>query len=151
MKKIASHILILIAAIAVFFTGNGVTIVKYCCTGCAEQTSFFTQTSACCTEGHDSDQQGDPYCSTHDTVCDGLANNVSDNGDHCGASRVSVDIDATSFKPQLVLPFAWLSDSPVFTFQASPGIPTLLAHHFNNAPPIVHPRDYLSFIRILII
>jgi len=153
MKKFAQISLLLIVAVTVFLTGAGVTIVNYCCTSCSGQTLFMTGIHTCCDKINYA-EENQSCCSHHETICDDTNNGFEYGKDtHCTASRLSIDIDASSFRPQVSIPFVWISD-------ASFTLPAILLPddaectndyiHFKT-PPDISPREYLSFIRVLII
>lgn len=157
MKKFAQRILLLIAAIAVFFTGTGATIVNYCCTSCSEQTLFVSQQHVCCThEESDLDelQNVETCCGTQSKMQhDECSSEAYSNDSHCTASRVSIDIDASSFRPHMATPFVWLSDTSFLTVTNVPqwDIDSADDYEFFEDPPNTPPRAYLSLIRVLII
>lgn len=159
MKQLVTKIILVIAAVAVFFTGAGVTFIIYCCSGCdTEQTLVVTKAHTCCSkqmvseEGHsccashthytpESNQSEAKGCSTH-----------FDAG-HCQTSRLSADIDLSVFRPQVSNPFVWISDAyPVLLSSISPD-PTNDddAYVRFESPPNIPPREYLSLMRVLII
>ncbi|NDV94733.1 hypothetical protein D0T84_07345 [Dysgonomonas sp. 521] len=153
MKKFAQRFILLIAAATVFFTGAGVTIINYCCTSCSGQTLFMTEQHICCVQENDDIKAGS-CCSekemSHD-ACESDSNFTKDT--HCTASRLSIDIDASSFRPHVAIPFVWISDAfPVLSASIIP-VKTEYAGDYTSfrSPPGIPPREYLSFIRILII
>jgi len=152
MKKFAQSIIILIAAVAVFFTGTGVTIVNYCCSGCTvEQTLVMTKAHTCCSQKAGEATETPSCCSTHTQLQTGDAYAFSD-GSHCKASRLSADIDGSVFRPHVSNPFIWISDiqpvAQVTTVSLTESIDNLTQL---EPPPNILPREYLSLIRVLII
>lgn len=152
MKGVQRIIIVIIAA-TVFLTGAGVTIINYCCTSCSGQTLFITTNHVCCNESQHS-SEGESCCSSekkiNNKICEGLQ--IGDLS-HCTASRLSIDIDASSYRPQILVPFVWLSDTTIylldnFTINNEPAI-NIFAQ--SKAPPEILPREYLSFIQVLII
>ncbi|MDR1091156.1 MAG: hypothetical protein LBL79_08790 [Prevotella sp.] len=160
MKKLVNRIILLIAAVAVFFTGAGVTCMIYCCSGCeTEQMLVVTKAHSCCLQ---KDVAGETHscCASHthhtqpsgrNTDADGCATRFDEG--HCRISRLSADIDLPVFRPQVSSPFVWISDVyPVL-------LSGVLSGQINDAgiysqfesPPNIPPREYLSLIRVLII
>ncbi|MBK5720712.1 hypothetical protein JGH11_07490 [Dysgonomonas sp. Marseille-P4677] len=156
MKKFGQSIIIIIVAATVFLTGAGVTVIDYCCSSCGGQTLFLTQQHICCIEDtHGNDSEVMSCCSMEKVSKEDTYDNVSYTKDpHCSASRVTVDIDASSFRPHVIIPFVWISDASYHVALTN----TLLqrtdsANGFINSksPPEILPREYLSLIRVLII
>lgn len=151
--KGVQKILIVIIAATVFLTGAGVTIINYCCTSCSGQTLFMTEKHVCCADSQHS-HEGKSCCSpvkdiSNDT-CEGL---VYTDLSHCTASRMSIDIDASSYRPQISIPFVWISDAMTYSvdnFTIDNEVVIDSFTHF-KAPPEVPPRKYLSLIQVLII
>lgn len=151
--KGVQRIMLLIVAATVFLTGAGVTIINYCCTSCSGQTLFITTNHICCTESQPS-HEGGSCCSSEKEVsnemCEGLQ--IADLS-HCTASRLSIDIDASSYRPQVSIPFVWISDAATYLQDSF----TINNEQINNtfdrskAPPEIPPRKYLSLIQVLII
>lgn len=155
MKKFGQSIIILIIAVTVFLTGAGVTIIDYCCSSCGGQTLFMTEQHICCIEDHAVvESESMTCCSIGKLSKDDACENMSFTKDsHCTASRVSADIDVSSFRPHVVIPFVWVSAA----FYASP-TNALFQKLYNiddfidfKSPPDIPPREYLSLIRVLII
>ncbi|MFT4221362.1 hypothetical protein [Dysgonomonas sp.] len=159
MKQLVTRIILVIAAVAVFFTGAGVTFIIYCCSGCeTEQMLVVTKPHTCCSQK--TVAEGSHSCCashTHHTQpstqadTDGCATHFD--AGHCQASRLSSDIDLSVFRPQVSSPFVWISDAyPV-------SLSNVLSEQLNDtdtyaqfeSPPNIPPRDYLSLIRVLII
>jgi len=153
MKKFAQKTVLLIAAIAVFMTGAGVTIVNYCCSTYSGQTLLVTQQHVCCGHGHSDKETGS--CCSHqghllhvDEGEDGVSTDP-----HCSATRLSMDIDASSFRPHLLTPFVWISDAHFIQH------PCLLQHdpehtattYYTDSSPDIPPREYLTLLTVLII
>ncbi len=155
MKRFAQNFILIIAAATVFFTGAGVTIINYCCNSCSEQTLFMTEQHTCCSLEHQKAEQKGDCCSMHKDVshnesCEdtSFTQDIS-----CTTSRLSIDIDASSFRPIVSVPFVWISD-------VSPTIPLSILtdnslytqdNSIFESPPDIPPREYLSLIRVLII
>lgn len=161
MKQYIHKIILLIAAIAVFTTGMGVNLVKYCCADCQKEVIFML--------GHDCNEIHHHYhnsCCNHEDISstinhDGHTHDLSsvssngciNNDSHCSISRISIDLDSFVFnKPQLVAPVVWLSEVPVLLLKLIPQeiLCSNRCEHL-EIPPSDPPRAYLSFIRILII
>lgn len=151
MKKYAQNLILLIAAVTVFFTGAGVTIVNYCCTSCSGQTLFMAEQHICYAEQQETENINSCCAekSSHDT-CDEYAYTKDT---HCTASRLSMDIDASSFRPQVAIPFVWISDVSVTMPLAILSEKTANSDDYTlfKSPPNILPREYLSLIRVLII
>lgn len=158
IKSIQITILILVSS-ATFLTGAGATMIRFCCTSCSGQTLFITQEHICCGEKQKSDSPAihtKSCCQKEQKVV--IATDKKDGcnytqNNHCTAFRISVDIDASSFRPHIANPFVWISDVP-FMQQAQllPYI-TILSDEYSyfSPPPNIPPKEYLSLIRILII
>ena len=150
MKRFVHSILLLAIAVAVFFTGAGVTVVNYCCTTCSEQT-FLMMDHQCGTQAHHSEESAD-CCSSHNTpVCEAHTSG-HDSDEHCSASRLSIDLDSSMSRPHVATPFVWISDASLFLIKLLPEdkVDTAYEEHI-EAPPTLPPRSYLSLIRVLII
>jgi hypothetical protein len=148
MKKFGQTLILLIAAATVFFTGAGVTIMNYCCTTCSGQTLFMTEQHVCCAQARQvEDVSG--CCSVKATA----HHNTFKSDTHCTASRLSIDIDASSFRPQVATPFIWISDASLaVTLSIFPEKVEYTDEYAQfESPPGIPPRDYLSLIRVLII
>ncbi|MDR2949427.1 MAG: hypothetical protein LBV71_09480 [Prevotella sp.] len=152
IKKFAQTLILLIAAVTVFLTGAGVTIVNYCCTSCSGQTLFMTEQHICCAQGQH-ETESESCCSSKEASHDTCEGESYTKDTHCTASRLSIDIDAASFRPHVAIPFVWISD-------ASQALPTTIlpeiveyndGYTLFKSPPEAHPREYLSLIRVLII
>ncbi|WP_081852516.1 hypothetical protein [Prevotella sp. 10(H)] len=153
MKKFGQTLILLVAAVTVFLTGAGVTIVNYCCTSCSGQTLFMTGQHVCCAESFENEEVMS-CCSSHEAVVNETSETVCyDQDSHCTASRLSIDIDASSFRPHVSVPFMWISDAS-FT-PTSYILPEKIEYSDEyirfESPPDILPREYLSFIRVLII
>lgn len=156
MKRFAQNFILIIAAVTVFFTGAGVTIINYCCNSCSEQTLFMTEQHTCCSLEHQKTEQESDCCSmhkdvSHDESCESDTSFTQDVS--CTTSRLSIDIDASSFRPIVTVPFVWISG-------VSPTIPLSIltdnsvyieGDSIFESPPDIPPREYLSLIRVLII
>lgn len=145
IKKIRNIILSVLAAI-IFLTGTGVTVMDYCCSSCGGQTLFIT-THTCHCGAVLADVHEQAYCHTADDNKNGIS---CSNG--CASSRLSIDIDSSYVKPNIVIPFIWLSEfsSPLSQTQNDSIIGSFEYENFINPPPLI-PRAYLSLIQILII
>lgn len=157
MKKAVQITLLLLISVTTFITGTGVTIVSFCCTSCSSQTLFIAQGCSCCTPGQDSSECGEQsHCSQkqHTEIAEELSENPTISTDlHCRASRLSMDIDASSFKPQVACPIVWISDASfIYTKNELPDQSDLFDQYTHFTPPQdIPPREYLSLISILII
>lgn len=155
MKKFGQTIIILIVAATVFFTGAGVTVIDYCCSSCGGQTLLMTEQHICCSEEHSmSDIETMDCCSIQKTSKgDACGNSSFEKDSHCTASRVSIDTDASSYRPHVVIPCVWLSETFYVPLESA------LLQNANSidgftgfkSPPDIPPRKYLSLIRVLII
>jgi len=155
MKKFVQRFILLIAAATVFFTGAGVTIINYCCNSCSGQTLIMTEKHVCCSQGQHDVEPVKSCCSTseekiYDEACE---RSVFSQDTHCTASRVSMDIDASSFRPQVSAPFVWISEvlSDISLCISSDKIIYTDDYLSFKSPPDIPPREYLSLISILII
>lgn len=159
MKKLINRIILIIAAVAVFFTGAGVTYIIACCSGCeTEQMLVVTKAHTCCSK-KDATEETRSCCASHSdhTQPSGHSNTADcathfDEG-HCQASRLSADIDLSVFRPQVSSPFVWISDAyPVLlTSVLSDQVNDMDTYAQFESPPNIPPREYLSLIRVLII
>lgn len=153
MKKFVHSLLLLAIAVAVFLTGAGVTIVNYCCSTCSEQTLLMTSGHTCCLMGQSNENDGHSCCSSANKE-EGCESHSATHGEeeHCSASRLSFDLDSSMFRPHVATPFVWISDASLF-------LSSLLTtdtfdtdyKEYIDTPPKLPPREYLSFIRVLII
>lgn len=156
MKKFTQSIVMLIAAIAVFFTGAGVTIINYCCSNCeAEQTLIMASAHDCCSQKEIAVEHAS-CCSAHtSTTEENTGSNTCNisNSEHCKVTRLSSDIEVTSARQHLYVPYIWISD-------LSPSLSTtIVSNKIEDAnkltefesPPEIPPREYLSLISVLII
>lgn len=158
MKKLVNRIILLIAAVAVFFTGAGVTYIVYCCLGCeTEQMLVVTKAHTCCSQKEVA-QETYSCCASHihhthpsGHSADGCTTHFDEG--YCQMFRLSTDIDLSVFRPHVSSPFVWISDAyPVL-------LPGFLSDQINDtdtysqfeSPPDIPPRKYLSLIRVLII
>ncbi|MDU1889821.1 MAG: hypothetical protein E6767_03960 [Dysgonomonas sp.] len=148
MKRLAQNIILIIAAVTVFFTGTGVTIMNFCCSNCAEQTFFMTQAHTCCLEA----AENKSCCSSHQEATD-YSDHCYKNDSHCKASRLSVDIDSSTSRPHVITPFVWVADAAwilpinILPSRVDSAVDTIQF----ESPPKILPREYLSLIRVLII
>lgn len=155
MKKFAKTSVLLIIAVTIFFTGIGVTVIKFCCPSCSEQTLVMAKQHTCCAqEGVDSLSDTKSCCSRGDVAqTESCGEESYANGMHCSPSRLSIDIDASSFRPHVSNPFVWISDAQLYSIAAIQTVGIYYTEenwHF-KVPPNILPREYLSLIRILII
>lgn len=148
MNKYISHIVALIIAISVFFTGTGITIINYCCMGCVEQVFSLKQQPTCCSE---EDHSSDNHFSLDDCfVVDHLSYEYTA-AKSCSVSRQSIDLDTFTFKPQLSSPFVWITQA-FSLYQAIQLFGVYDADYsYKKSPPKIPPREYLSLLRVLII
>lgn len=146
MKKIGQSIFILFVSLIVFLTGAGVTVVNLCCMSCGGQTLFVVEQLGCCATQMENANTGDNKCCLPEAHQDELDK-------HCSTTRLSIDTDSFSFRPQLSSPYIWISEMPDIMFSF------LFPHNKENArdryasfsPPTDSPRRYLSMISVLII
>lgn len=147
MKKFALRTVLLITSVIVFLTGTGVTIVNYCCSGCTvEQTLVVTKAHSCCSSTDDKQYS----CCNHSETQERDGCSV-ENGNHCKASRISTDIDASAYRPHIASPFVWISDTPITHLVALDQFENSDIYIKFESPPKIPPRDYLSLIRVLVI
>lgn len=155
MKKFVQRFILLIAAATIFFTGAGVTIINYCCTDCSGQTLIMTEKHTCCAEGQHEVEPVKSCCSDpeENTNNDSCTNSTFSQDMHCTASRLSIDIDASSFRPHLSAPFVWISETLSYISLSISSDNTIYTDDYISfkSPPDIPPREYLSLIRILII
>lgn len=155
MKNLQRVILVIIAA-TVFLTGMGVTVFNFCCPSCSEQTLFMTEKHTCCSQ-----KQEQPKTNGHTSCCsqestinkNSCASTTFESMDYCSSSRLSIDIDASSFRPQVSTPFVWLSETlPNTLSYALPFIDGDTKDYAQlKTPSTTPPRENLSLIRVLII
>jgi hypothetical protein len=150
MKQKYRNILVLFLAVIVFFVGAGVTIVDLCCANCVKNVlAMNTHNSAC--DVVDVDKHS---CCSNASTSNGVSPCTSQHqGKCCGVERIDVDIDHRVFKPDL-------GDSMVSDFihcycccfchthDITENI-TSLSPYSETVP--IPPREYLSFLRVLII
>lgn len=152
MKRFAKISVLLIIAVTVFFTGAGVTIINYCCSSCNEQTLFMTEKHACCAKSvHLSETKS--CCSANNENTTANEGQAYRNDPHCTASRLSIDIDASSFRSQVYSPFVWVTNIPFCLTERFPSyneINQLFFIRFKS-PPDISPERYLSIIQTFII
>jgi len=155
MKRFAQNIILVIAAATVFLTGAGVTIINYCCTSCSGQTLIMAQQHTCCATSHEQNTDVTASCcATTGSEGHDLCETTAYSGEtHCQASRLSIDIDAASFRPHVAIPFVWISDNSLTLASALLPETAEFADHYSlfKSPPDIPPREYLSLIRVLII
>ncbi|MDH6310802.1 hypothetical protein M2451_003582 [Dysgonomonas sp. PFB1-18] len=155
MKRFAQNIILVIAAATVFFTGAGVTIINYCCASCSGQTLIMAQQHTCCAISHEQHTDATaPCCAATEAESHDSCETTAFSGEtHCQASRLSIDIDAASFRPHVATPVVWISDNSLILASALLPDTTEFADHYSlfKSPPDIPPREYLSLIRVLII
>ena len=151
MEKLIRKSIMLIIGAAVFFTGAGITIMHYCCSSMSSQAVTVIQQLTCCAHtNNNADKDAKSSCDEGHEAC---AHDNDGAHKHCTSTRLSIDIDAASFRPHITLPFAWVLDVlPVFTQLLNCDLSSHIQHQQKeNAPPNMPPREYLSIIRVLII
>lgn len=152
MKQKYRNILVSFLALTVFFVGAGVTIVDLCCMNCVENIlALNTYNSACdvteveiaehsCCSNEDDSNDVSPCTKKHEGKC-------------CGAERIDVDIDNRVFKPDL-------SDTLMSDFvhcycccfcHTHDIVENITSTSWYTQTVPIPPREYLSFLRILII
>ncbi|WP_163269865.1 hypothetical protein [Dysgonomonas sp. 511] len=148
MEKLIKKSIILVIAAAVFFTGAGITIMHYCCSSMSYRAVTVIQQHTCC--AHTGNNAANSCCDESQKAC---AHDSDGAHKHCTSTRLSIDIDAASFRPHIALPFVWVLDVlPVFTQLLNCDLDSHIQHQQKeNAPPNIPPREYLSIIRVLII
>ncbi|MBB4037098.1 hypothetical protein GGR21_003013 [Dysgonomonas hofstadii] len=151
MKRFAQRILLLVAAATVFITGMGVTIVNCQCIACDKQPIFMSTQQLCCSSTAQAEQT--KACCASQGSCHTTGQTEYSKDKHCAISRVAIDIDASSFRPHVSTPFVWISDA--LFVQPISVLPDIVEHDdeyiYYKTPPDTPPREYLSFIRVLII
>lgn len=154
MKQKFNHILVTVLAAIVFFVGMGVNVFDLCCSNCAENllsadshinnlcvaSPPTKQIDDCCSHQEEALPQTDD-CSTHH----------QDKDKHCSIERVSADIQYSQIKTSVITPFIWTLVSNNTTLFDSENILLNKFEQSYKTPIPIPPRDYLSFIRILII
>ena len=80
------------------------------------------------------------------------AKSETDNG-HCSASRLTIDIDGSTFRPHVVVPMMWISDTSLSQQITILSDIVEIADEYTlfKNPPDIPPREYLSMLRVLII
>ena len=154
MKKSGHIIILLILAAVVFYTGTGVTIMKYCCPDCEPSYAIVGQKHTC----HNQDESSDtcampvscPNCG--DAEPDRNMSSYKVKGGGCASTRVSVDLDSQHYRPQMQIPVVWLSimNSSSLWGKEEPAKAAEFVS-YPESPPTIVPRSYLSLIRVLII
>lgn len=150
MKRFAQRITLLIAACTIFLTGMGVTVINCQCISCDKQTFFMSAQQTCCSPNKTETDETKSCCSSHKT-CHSTEKYLNDA--HCSISRLSIDIDPSSFRPHLSIPYMWVSDAlflPVLNILPDE-IESSNDYIHLKTPPDISPREYLSIIRVLII
>ncbi|MDH6354801.1 hypothetical protein M2132_001132 [Dysgonomonas sp. PH5-45] len=152
MKHFVNKIAVFLLAFLIFFVGTGVTVIDLCCQNCIEHTLSLSDVSCCSQTQHshsDATAAGHNHDSyQHEDIC-----SSPHEGECCVPERISFDIDHFFSKPQIVAPFVWIANNlfenvtPVLNEAPTDNVPILR----DKIPIIVHPRVYLSMIRILII
>lgn len=151
MKLLAKKIIILCIAAVVFLTGVGVTVFNFCCNNCIEHI-FVAEKCDVNTTGDIADSHCETVDSHHTGCHDSERIEITNSPDCCTALRYSIDLDSSHFKPVILSPITWL-----VSFQLDlPSVEDVQAGISNlyrqlKIPLIVSPRDYLSFIQVLII
>lgn len=155
MKRIGHTIILLLLAAVVFYTGTGVTVMKYCCSNCKASYSILGQKHTCM---HPEEANESGLKTGSCPMCSGVVadeNNVlsyTSKSIGCEAARISVDLDLHQFRAYISVPFVWLSDIEESSFgynNESVRFSDLLA--YSEPPPNIIPRTYLSMIQVLII
>lgn len=154
MKNVQRVILVIIAA-TVFLTGMGVTVINFCCSSCGEQTLIMTQRHTCCSQENQAETESHKSCCAEKGSLENKtsANTFFDDAEHCSSSRLSIDIDASSFRPQVTSPLVWLSATLPHTlgYTVSLTLGDTKEYTQLKTPTKIPPREYLSLIRVLII
>ncbi|GAB6010254.1 hypothetical protein [Dysgonomonas reticulitermitis] len=160
MKQLVTRIILVIAAVAVFFTGAGVTYIMYCCSGCeTEQTLVVTKAHTCCLQKEVAEETHS-CCASHTYHTQPSGHSVDADGctthfdeGYCQMSRLSTDIDLSVFRPHVSSPFVWISDvyPALLSGVLSDQINDTDTYAQFESPPNIPPREYLSLIRVLII
>lgn len=137
--------------VVIFLTGTGATIASFCCDNCADK--FFSQLyepspkaveeeHSCCSKSAHQTQEHE---------CKDLQH--QDKKDCCSVQRENTTLDSFHFKPTLLVPFTWIAN--VYAFNAINPVQSdesdILLSRANDPPQPEAPREYLAFIRILII
>lgn len=150
MKRFVRQILLFTVAATIFLTGVGVTIINCQCISCDKESLFMSTQQYCCLPNTQSNTEK-ACCSTGS--CHTKNNVEYSNDGHCSISRLSIDIDPSSFRPHVSNPFVWISEAlfiPVFN--TLPYVTENTDEYTGlKIPPDIPPREYLSLIRVLII
>ncbi len=151
MKEFAKRILLLFAAVCLFLTGMGVTVVNCHCISCDKQSIFMSAQQVCCSPKAESKKEKS-CCSSGNTCHTSQKLNYSASG-YCSISRLSIDIDPSSFRPHLSIPFVWISDALALTecVVQHEEVSITDEYIYLKSPPDIPPRDYLSLIAVLLI
>ncbi|MDR2955675.1 MAG: hypothetical protein LBV43_11390 [Prevotella sp.] len=154
MKKSAQKSILLVIAFIMVLTGGGITVVSYNCDSCSGQTLFVTQMHTCCVEtGNGKIQSSCCSLSEQQTNHNQCQNSANVGTPPCMSSRLSIDIDGTAYRPQVSIPYVWITEFP-FSFTNNILVEDNSSSKeftYYNTPPDLHPREYLSIIRVLII
>lgn len=151
MKRIAHTIILLLLATVVFYTGAGVTVMKYCCSNCKASYSILGQKHTCIHSEKSDESESCPMCNSVVGDADNVLSYTS-KGNGCEAERISIDLDSHQFRAYVSVPFIWLSDIEESSFgynNESVKSSDLLI--YSEPPPDISPRTYLSIIQVLII
>lgn len=154
MKTIATKIALICLAAVIFLTGMGATIANFCCDNCSDQ--FFSQIYAPAAQVANETHEQHSCCSHKQLAqkheCDNKAQH-SDKSSCCKIERKNTTLDSFQFKPTLIVPFTWVANA--YAMNTANLIPEnsdeILLSKANDPPQSETPREYLAFIRILII
>lgn len=150
MKKIVQSVTLCMLALTIFLTGMGVTIVDYCCSSCGGQTLIMVENHKCCDNNKNHSEKS---CCSAKHENHKIADNVLTikKISHCEVSRLSIDTDATSFRPHIGTELIWINDIdiPFLLFDTyNINIPVYVDY---ESPPDIPPKDYLTLHSTLII
>lgn len=155
-RKTINNLLLLVLSGIVFLTGAGITIVDYCCSECRMKMFSMNSIECCSMDNHITQKLESTCCKLNkdltETSCKKYIEDFSSE-QCCSTSRISVDIDSSIFRPQINIPFIWISDyiyKNQFPLKCEGNYTRIFESNTDilKPPP---PRHYLSFIQVLII
>lgn len=153
MKQKYRNILVAFLAVTVFFVGAGVTIVDLCCTNCVKNVlALNTHNSGCAVT--DIDVVNEHFCCSNvDPSNDVLPCTSQHEGQCCSVERIDVDIDNRVFKPNLgdTMAAAFVHCYCCCFCHTHDIGESITASGYEAGTIHIPPREYLSFLRVLII
>jgi hypothetical protein len=154
MRKIFTYPLVIVTAALVFYIGAGVNVVSCCCDACKSIGIEAVMAGDCCSR---EETETDACCSHEAESPESGCSDIPGHSDKscCGLERVSFDWNSQNDAKPVV------SLAPVAIDLVSGCPDDFLFLHFSltgniegvrpNAPPPFSPRDYLSFLAVLLI